>query len=70
MYQLDVDEVGPSLRFATVQVRKATRARAGDGFTPADAPDDPWSDAIPADQYRQQTATGPTDPATPVARAA
>ena len=24
------------------------RTRAGDGFTPADAPDDPWNTASPA----------------------
>src|SRR3954466_12279074 len=37
-YGLDVDEVGPSLRFATAKVQKMSRAKAGgDGFTPADA---------------------------------
>jgi single-strand DNA-binding protein len=47
-YGLDVDEVGPSLRFATASVRKMTRTRPGDGFTPADAPDDAWASAAPA----------------------
>lgn len=48
-YGLDVDEVGPSLRFATAKVQKASRAKAGsDGFTPADAPDDAWSTAGPS----------------------
>ena len=47
-YGLDVDEVGPSLRFATAKVQKMSRARAGDGFTPADVPDDTWSAAAPA----------------------
>jgi single-strand DNA-binding protein len=46
MIQLDVDEVGPSLKFATATVRKMTRAK-GDGFIPADAPDDAWSTATP-----------------------
>jgi len=46
-YGLEVDEVGPSLRFATASVKKATRARAGDGFTPDDTPDDLWSSATP-----------------------
>src|SRR3954452_10684948 len=32
-YGLDVDEVGPSLRFATATVKKMSRAKAGDGFT-------------------------------------
>src|SRR5947207_9835556 len=46
-YGLDVDEVGPSLRWATAKVHKMTRTRAGDGFTPADAPGDPWATATP-----------------------
>src|SRR3954464_13159173 len=48
MIQLDVDEVGPSLKFATATVKKMTRAK-GDGFIPSDAPDDAWSTAAPAD---------------------
>jgi single-strand DNA-binding protein len=49
MHVLDVDEVGPSLRFATAKVQKTTRAKAGgDGFTPADAPDDAWGTAGPS----------------------
>jgi single-strand DNA-binding protein len=47
-YGLDVDEIGPSLRFAMVKVTKMTRSRAADGFLPADAPDDAWSTATPA----------------------
>jgi single-strand DNA-binding protein len=45
MIQLDADEVGPSLKWATATVKKAHRSKAGDGFTPADVPDDPWSTA-------------------------
>ena len=52
MIQLDVDDVGPSLRWATAKVQKMTRSRSGsggsDGFTPADAPGDPWQTATPA----------------------
>src|SRR5262245_62667151 len=33
-YGLDVDEAGPSLRFATAKVARMTRTRAGDGFAP------------------------------------
>ena len=47
-YGLEVDEVGPSLRFATAKVAKTTRTKAGDGFTPADVPDDAWNTAAPA----------------------
>ncbi|MFC0527235.1 single-stranded DNA-binding protein [Phytohabitans kaempferiae] len=47
-YGLDVDEVGPSLRFAQAKVSKMSRNRASDGFTPDEAPDDAWSVAAPA----------------------
>ncbi|MFF5178275.1 single-stranded DNA-binding protein [Micromonospora sp. NPDC000316] len=47
-YGLDVDEVGPSLRFATASVKKMARSRTGDGFTPETPADDPWSTAAPA----------------------
>ncbi len=47
-YGLDVDEVGPSLRFAQAKVTKTARAKAGDGFVPANVPDDQWSIAAPA----------------------
>lgn len=43
-YGLDVDEVGPSLRFATAKVQKMSR-KAGDGFVPKDVPDDAWASA-------------------------
>jgi single-strand DNA-binding protein len=47
MIQLDVEEIGPSLRFATAKVSKMARTnnRGADGFTPADAPDDAWNGA-------------------------
>jgi single-strand DNA-binding protein len=48
MFQLDVDDIGPSLKFAQAKVTKATRTKVGDGFTPADAPDDAWNTAAPA----------------------
>lgn len=47
-YGLDVDEVGPSLRFATAVVRKATRTSRGDGFIPDAVPDELWESATPA----------------------
>lgn len=46
-YGLDVDEIGPSLRFATATVSKLTRAK-GDGFLPDQVPDDAWNNASPA----------------------
>ncbi|MBG0568075.1 single-stranded DNA-binding protein [Actinoplanes aureus] len=47
-YGLEVDEIGPSLRFATAKVAKLSRAK-GDGFVPPQAPDsNPW-ESTPAD---------------------
>jgi single-strand DNA-binding protein len=53
VYELDVDEVGPSLRYATAKVSKVTRSGGG-GFgggspAPAAATEDPWASAPPAD---------------------
>lgn len=43
--ELEVDEVGPSLRYATAKVTKAQRGQGGGGFgAPAPKPqDDPWA---------------------------
>jgi single-strand DNA-binding protein len=46
-YGLDVDEIGPSLRFAQAKVTRMNR-KASDGFTPENVPDDAWSTAAPA----------------------
>jgi single-strand DNA-binding protein len=49
--ELEVDEVGPSLRYATAKVNKVSRGSGGGGFggsgngAPAD---DPWGSAPPA----------------------
>jgi len=50
VYEVEVDEVGPSLRNATAKVTKAARgggAGGGGGFGGAPA-DDPWAAATPA----------------------
>jgi single-strand DNA-binding protein len=57
VYELDVDEVGPSLRYATAKVTKATRSGgsggSGGGFGGAaqsgPPADDPWATAPAAD---------------------
>jgi len=50
--ELQVDEVGPSLRYATAKVNRTQRGSSGGGFggdSMAAAPaDDPWSNAGPA----------------------
>src|SRR3954464_10702882 len=48
-YGLDVDEIGPSLRFAQAKVQRMNRAGGkGDGNTPDVPQDDAWSIAAPA----------------------
>ena len=58
VYELDVDEVGPSLRYATAKVAKVTRGGGGGGGfgggggapAAASAPaDDPWASAPAVD---------------------
>jgi single-strand DNA-binding protein len=47
-YGLDVDEVGPSLRFAQAKVQRMNRSVKSDVFTPDAPQDDAWSIAAPA----------------------
>jgi single-strand DNA-binding protein len=53
VFEVEVDEVGPSLRNATAKVTKTTRAaggnaNAGGGFTAEAFNDDPWASSAPA----------------------
>jgi len=49
-YGLDVDEIGPSLKFAQAKVTRMSRTggKGGDGFLPGDVPDDAWNTAAAA----------------------
>jgi single-strand DNA-binding protein len=47
MLQVEVDEIGPSLRWATAKVTKANRTGGGNGFG-APAQDDQWATGTPA----------------------
>ena len=48
-YEIDVDEVGPSLKFATAKVVKTQRGGGGGGFGGGQQADnDPWASASPA----------------------
>jgi single-strand DNA-binding protein len=54
VYELDVDEVGPSLKYATAKVAKVTRGGGGfggggGGSQPSAPAADPWASAAPAD---------------------
>src|SRR5438132_909207 len=57
VYELEVDEIGPSLRYATAKVQKMSRSSGGGGFGASGggqgggggfANDDPWATATPA----------------------
>ncbi len=49
VYEVEVDEVGPSLKSATAKVAKANRGGAGGGgYGGGGASDDPWASAAPA----------------------
>jgi single-strand DNA-binding protein len=51
--ELEVDDIGPALRYATAKVNKVSRGGGGGGFGGGSAPagppaDDPWGSAPPA----------------------
>jgi single-strand DNA-binding protein len=48
VYEIEVDEVGPSLRNATAKVAKTTRGGGGGGFGAGTPDNDPWASASPA----------------------
>lgn len=50
--ELDVDEVGPSLKYATAKVTRVTRGGGGGGF--GGGGDDPWASQPAAPQGGQQ----------------
>ena len=47
VYEVEVDEIGPSLRNATAKVNRSSRQGGGGGFGGGPA-DDPWASASPA----------------------
>ncbi|MEU6737659.1 single-stranded DNA-binding protein [Streptosporangium sandarakinum] len=48
VYEVEVDEVGPSLRNATAKVNKTTRQGGGGGGFGGGPANDPWASASPA----------------------
>ena len=57
--ELDVDEVGPSLRYASAKVNRTQRGSTSGGFgsSGGDAPsqsEDPWSAAAPAGGFSEE----------------
>jgi single-strand DNA-binding protein len=56
-YGLDVDDVGPSLRFATAKVAKMTRTNGRVAPPPTQvSPDDPWQSAAPGGDRQRAAA--------------
>jgi single-strand DNA-binding protein len=47
VYEIDADDVGPSLRSASAKVTKATRTRGGGNGAGVGAQTDPWAGAQP-----------------------
>lgn len=47
--ELEVDEIGPSLKYATATVNKANRGGGGSGRATIKPADDPWGSTPPAD---------------------
>ena len=58
--ELDVEEVGPSLKYATAKVSRTTRQGGGGGYSGGGgAPaDDPWATAAPGGQAQGQPQGG------------
>ena len=52
--EMEVDEIGPSLRYATAKVTKASRGEGGGGFG-----DDPWATGGNAGGNRPQQSSDP-----------
>src|SRR3954447_19513983 len=73
VYELEVDEIGPSLRYATAKVQKTTRSGGGGGFGASGGGgrsqgsggggnfDDPWATAAPASSPRSGGSGGNTN---------
>jgi single-strand DNA-binding protein len=59
-YSVEIDEIGPSLRFATAKVTKTTRT-TGRGQDTA-PPDDAWASATPADRVPVGAGAGAAEP--------
>jgi single-strand DNA-binding protein len=43
VFEIDVDEVGPSMKYATAKVTKTSRSGGGQGFGSGGGGDDPWA---------------------------
>jgi single-strand DNA-binding protein len=53
VFEMEVDEVGPSLKYATAKVTRTQRGGGGGGFGAPQADNDPWATAAPAPSHQQ-----------------
>ena len=55
--ELQVDEIGPSLRYASAKVTRAQRSGGGNsgGFSGAPAGNDPWASSAPTGGFSDET---------------
>jgi single-strand DNA-binding protein len=58
VYEVEVDEVGPSLRSATAKVNKTQRGGGGGGFGGGAVDNDPWASAAPASSAPASSGAG------------
>ncbi len=62
--ELEVDEVGPSLKYATAKVNKASRGSGGGGFGGSGGvADDPWGSAPPVGSAAVSSGSAAAHPA-------
>ena len=60
VYEVEVDEIGPSMRYATAKVNKVQRSGGGGGFgggggnSAGGATDDPWATPAPAGDFSDE----------------
>ena len=54
VFEVEVDEVGPSLRNASAKVTKASRGGGGGGFGGGTPADDPWAASAPAGGFSDE----------------
>jgi single-strand DNA-binding protein len=55
--ELDVDEVGPSLRYATAKVQKMARSSGGGSAPSGGGVEDPWATGAPASADTQRASS-------------
>jgi single-strand DNA-binding protein len=53
VFEIDVDEVGPSMKYATAKVTKTSRSGGGQGYGSGGGGDDPWASNAGASRQGQ-----------------